>query len=108
MSVYFFDRRLKGDPELKYRTSVDGINWRTFKPEPFSAKWFSDKLRGPGVRYEIALAIITGDIVRVIRIYPCGSYAGVTIFRMEMRKKILTGERVIADRRYKDERYCYS
>ena len=44
----FSDRRLKGDPQLKYRTSAGGIDCSIFEPELFSAKWFSHILGGTG------------------------------------------------------------
>ena len=43
--------------------SVDGIDFKIKQPQNFDKKWFSHKFRGPGLCYEVALNIQTGDIV---------------------------------------------
>jgi hypothetical protein len=40
--------------------SVDGTDYAIREPSPFNKKWYSHKMNGPGVRYEIAICIQTG------------------------------------------------
>jgi len=42
---------------------------------PFSPRWYTHKLNGPGLRYDIGLNIATGDVVWAYGGYPCGSYS---------------------------------
>ena len=51
------------------------------EPSPFSPKWFSHKFRGPGIRYELALCIRTGDIVWAYGGFPCGEWPDLKLAR---------------------------
>jgi hypothetical protein len=53
---------------------LDGTDFRIQEPSPFDRKWFSHKFHGPGLRYEVALSIKTGNIVWVNGGVPCGEY----------------------------------
>lgn len=48
---------------LIFLISVDGTDCRIEEPRPFSTKWFSQKFKGPAVKYEVALDLLTGDCV---------------------------------------------
>jgi hypothetical protein len=37
--------------------TIDGTDFSIYEPTPFSTKWFSHKLKGLGVRYELAISI---------------------------------------------------
>jgi hypothetical protein len=94
--------------------SVDGTDFSINEPSPFSSIWFSHKFRGPGLRYEIALAIQTGDIAWVHGPFPCGQLTDLGIFRLGLKNRLLPGERVEADAIYTEVQcdgpfdYCFS
>jgi hypothetical protein len=86
---------------------VDGIDCQIEEPIPFSRKWYSHKFSGPGVRYELGVAINTGDIVSLHGPFPCGEYPDITIFRLGLKTMLGPGEKVIADRGYRgDTKTC--
>lgn len=85
--------------------SVDGTDFEIHEPTPFSSGWYSHKFRGPGLRYEVALAISTGDIVHINGPFPCGNYPDITIFRSKLRGMLQDGEMVEADKGYRGEYY---
>ena len=73
------------------------------EPNPFEAKWFSHKFKGPGLRYEVALCISTGHIVWTRGPFACGSWPDLKICRLRMKKALLPEEMVVSDEGYKDE-----
>ncbi|EFX70022.1 hypothetical protein DAPPUDRAFT_113096 [Daphnia pulex] len=64
-----FHRALRGSNIL---VSIDGVDFRIMEPSPFNPKWYSHKFHGPGLRYELAICIQTGDIVWAYGGLPCG------------------------------------
>ena len=80
--------------------SVDGTDFEIFNKKPFCKAWFSHKFRGPGVRYEVGLNIMSGDIVWIFGPCPCGSHCELKIFREAMKKELEKGEHVEADDGY--------
>lgn len=94
--------RLKDSHGIRYKVSVDGTDCRIFEPYPFSSSWFSHKFHGPGVRYEIAVSVMTGQIVWVNGPFPCGSHSDLKIFKSNLKNRLLPGEKVIADKGYQD------
>ena len=85
--------------------SVDGTDFEIYEPKPFSLGWFSHKFKGPGVRYEVALAISTGDIVHINGPFPCGNFPDLKIFRAKLKGMLEDGEMVEANRGYRREYY---
>lgn len=85
--------------------SVDGTDFQIYEPTPFNPGWYSHKFKGPGLRYEVALAISTGDIVHINGPFPCGNYPDITIFRSKLKQMLEDGEMVEADRGYRGEYY---
>ena len=67
---------------------------------PFCKIWYSHKSHGPGVRYEIAICIKTGDIVWVSGPFPAG-IPDLLIFDIGLAKWLLPNELVEADNGYK-------
>ena len=59
--------------------SVDGTDCPVFKPWPFSKKMYSHKLNGPGLKYEVAVCLKTGQIVWISGPF-VGSKTDSTIF----------------------------
>lgn len=63
----------------------------------FSSHKFAKK---SGMRYEVALCILTGDIVWINGPFPCGYNPDITIFRMSLLSHLEEHERVEADDGY--------
>lgn len=63
----------------------------------------SHKFEGPGVRYEVAINIRTGDIVWVMGPFPCGDWPDIVIFWFALKYMLEDGERVKADDGYVGE-----
>ena len=59
--------------------TIDGTDFRIREPTNFDKKWYTPKFHGPGVRYEVGIAIQTGWIVWINGPYPCGTPADLTI-----------------------------
>lgn len=58
---------------------------------PFDGKCFRHKFREAGLQYEIAVSIISGNIVWVN-----------AVFSNNLKQKLSNGERVVADQGYRD------
>ena len=63
--------------------------------------WFSFKFKGPGLRYEVGVNIISGDIVWVSGPFLPGLWTDSKIFKYGMLKSLDKEERVEADAGYK-------
>lgn len=85
--------------------SIDGVDFEIFEPTPFSRIWYSFKHNGPGLRYEIGLAIDTGNIVWGHGGVPCGQYSDLKLAREVFVNMLDPNERVIADDGYIDDNY---
>ena len=51
-------------------------------------------------RYELAIDIIEGNLVRIEGPYPAGKYPDITIFRLGIKHDLDPNERVLADKGY--------
>jgi hypothetical protein len=98
--------RFKGDTHQVAVMVVDGIDFKIQeqRKEGFSKAWYSFKHNGPGIRYELATCINTGDIVWIHGPFPCGSHPDLKIYRLGLKTKLLRGEKVVADRGYRGDR----
>lgn len=85
--------------------SLDGTDCPILEPTPFSKKWYSHKLNGAGIRYEIGLNISTGDIVWAFGGVPCGQYPDLSLARLAYTSSVDDGELTIADDGYQDPEY---
>ena len=74
--------------------SVDGTDFRIQEPTPFSSGWHSKKFNGPGLRYEIAISIRSGDVVWIHGPFPCGHWPDIKIFRDALINELDEGERL--------------
>jgi hypothetical protein len=102
--IILLDNRFLGDVGNLCLLSVDGTDFRIFNLLPFWTGWFSHKFKGPGLRYKVALNIMTGDIVWIHGPFPCGRYPDITIFRLGLKHELQPGEKVEADLGYRGER----
>ena len=80
--------------------SVDGTDCPIEKK---GKRWYSHKFKKPGVRYEVGVAIKSGDIVWINRPYPCGEYPDLKIFQLALKFELDEDERVEADAGYRGE-----
>lgn len=88
-------------------TSLDGVDFEILEQSPWDKKWFSQKFGGPGLRYEIGLCIITGNIVWAYGGFPCGETPDINLARSYYVTEIEDGELTLADDGYKDPRFIY-
>ena len=81
--------------------SVDGTDFRIREPRPFCKSWYSHKFKAAGLRYELAISVSTGEIVRECGPFPCGSFPDLKIFRLHLKQLLENcGEKAIADQGY--------
>ena len=85
-------------------TSVDGVDCPINEPWPFDPAWFSHKINGPALKYEVAVCIKTGFIVWINGPFKA-SIGDSTIFREGLSHQLAVDEKVEADSGYniKDE-----
>ncbi len=57
----------------------------------------------PGVRYELATCINSGDICWFHGPFPAGSHPDITIFRVGLKRMLLPWEKIWADRGYRGD-----
>ena len=72
--------------------TVDGTDFRINEPTPFWPGWKSFKFNGPGVRYEVAECIRSGDLVWINGPFPCGQWPDLKIFREALIYELRDGE----------------
>ncbi|CAB9527282.1 expressed unknown protein [Seminavis robusta] len=103
--VKLADRFKAGPYGSKRRTclmTVDGTDFPIAEPQPFDKKWFCQKTRHAGVRYEVAVCIQTGEIVHVNGPFACGRWPDLKIYRSFLKQMLQPGEMVEADDGYPD------
>lgn len=81
---------------------MDGTDCPIAEPQPFCSDWYSHKINGPGLRYEIALSIYESKLVWVSGPFPAGKYTDLVIFRRNLKNQLDEHECVISDEIYKD------
>ena len=86
--------------------TVDGTDCQISESFPFSRVWHSHKFRKTGLRYEIGVCIQTGDIVWVNGPFKCGRWVDISIFRRNLKHKLLPGEMVECDGGYRGDPQC--
>jgi DDE superfamily endonuclease len=99
-----WENRFKVRSDNDCLVSVDGTDFRIYEPKPRTKDYYSHKFNGPGLRYEVGLCILTGDIVWVNGPFQPGIYSDLSIFRLHMKWALEPGERIEADLGYPDEK----
>lgn len=96
-----WSNRHKGDRLNDCLVSVDGTDFQI----PYAGKKFhSHKFKfGSGLRYEVAVSILSGDLVWVNGPYEPGIWNDIKIFRNALLSMLGVGERVEADDGYLGE-----
>jgi len=87
-----------------WKISVDGTDFDINEPGPWNKKWYSHKHNGPGLRYEIGLALFSNQVVWYSGPHPCGTFSDLKIFQECGLKSllVLSNEKAIADGTYQD------
>ena len=92
----------------KSKTSIDGTDFHIVEQTLFHGMYYSHIFKGPGLRYEVGIYILTGRIVWIIGGYPCGAYLDLHIVREVLSEILEIGEKVITDCGYKGEDQIYT
>ena len=100
--VCWNDRLLGGGHQRIAKTTTDGTDTRICEPSPFSRSWWSHKINGPALRYELCVAVGCSRIVWVHGPFRAGRWPDTKIFKRGLRQ-ILDhfGEKTIADAGYR-------
>ena len=101
--IDFENRHVPGNIRHVAKVSIDGTDMRINEPTPWSTKWYSHKFHAAGLRYEIGICIVSGDIVWVIGGYACGDWPDLEISRNGILTLLDDGEKVIADSGYRGD-----
>ena len=96
-----WDKRITGGLGNDCLVSVDGTDFRIQRG--YGIDFFSYKFKGAGLRYEVALCILTGHIVWINGPYECGMWNDILIFRDSLISYLAPNERVEADDGYVGE-----
>lgn len=99
-----WENRLKSSEHLKMRVSLDGTDCKIREPQPFNKKWYSHKFKAPGIRYEIGISIIEGDIVWASGGLPCGEWTDLKI-ALDLYVHVAKNEMTLADKGYRQKKY---
>ena len=86
--------------------TIDGVDCPIREPVPFSKIWYSKKFNGAGLRYEVGVCIQTGDICWINGPFKPGRWNDLSIFRRDLRQRLIPGERVETDAGYQGEPAC--
>ena len=95
-----WDDRKKGDVGNDCLVSLDGTDFRI---QHAGRKFYSYKFKTSGLRYEVALCILTGEIVWINGPFEPGIWNDISIFRSALLGELEEGERVEADDGYLGE-----
>jgi hypothetical protein len=95
-----WSNRNRGRKNRTCRVTVDGTDFAIREPRPFSKKWYSHKLHGPAIRYEIAVCIQTGDIMWGNGPFAAGLWPDQKIFKTYLAERLAPGEMVEVDGGY--------
>ena len=92
-------------PDQKNFVSLDGVDFPINESYPFDKNLYSHKLNGPGIRYDVAICIRTGNIVYWSGGDKAGKYDDLSLARRGICRLINPGEKILADKGYRDARY---
>jgi hypothetical protein len=96
------NRLIRADPRVNCLMSVDGTDCPVHEPWPFDSKWYSQKLNGPGVKYEVGVSIFGAGIVWINGPF-VASKNDITVFQGSLRSLLLEDEYVEADSGYRGD-----
>lgn len=93
-----FDNRKRGDTGNDCLLSTDGTDYPLAMS--YMKEFYSHKFKKCGLRYEIGLNILTGDICWWLGPFEPGIWNDIKIFKECLQKELEPGERVQADQGY--------
>ena len=85
--------------------TLDGTDFPVNEAHPHDPGLYSHKLNAAGIRYDIAINIVTGDIVYWSGGEKAGEFPDLKLARNGILHLIDEGEMIIADKGYNDHRY---
>jgi hypothetical protein len=94
------NRFINADTNITCFISIDGTDCPVMEPWPFDKKWYSKKMNGPAVKYEVGVCIRTGEIVWFKGPF-CASVNDATIFKEDLAHRLCDDEGVETDAGYK-------
>lgn len=77
--------------------TVDGTYFTINETTPFSPRWYSHNFRNAYLRYKVGITVNGGNIFWAYGPFPCGPFIDLRIFRLNLRKMLLSNEKMIAD-----------
>lgn len=99
-----WEDRLINDDGSPTKITVDGTDFKTVEFQPFTKDRFSHKFQGPGLRYEVAIAIKTGYIVHTYGPFLPGAWPDVEIAKQRLNRLVLNAqEGYYADNGYRNQ-----
>jgi len=81
--------------------TIDCTDCPIEEPTDFDEIWYSQKLNGPGVKYEVGINIRVGNIVWVYGGFPCGEKNDLELSKERFLSRMPLNEKVVADDGYK-------
>ena len=106
LSLYYIQINInnRSDEHWPFAISlvVDGMDCPIQEPNFFDQSWFSHKMNGPAVRYELASSIQHGIICWTNGPYQAGTWPDQNIFFDGLVDYLLPGEMVHADQGYRN------
>ena len=102
-SQIVWENRKHGDVGNDCLVSVDGTDCAIPYQQAAPEAWYTQKFNGHGVRYEIAICILTGWIVWVMGPFPCGDWPDIECFWYALKHRLEENERAEADDGYVGE-----
>jgi DDE superfamily endonuclease len=88
------------DNGSRCKITVDGTEFEIEEPQPFDKGFYSKKFNGPGLRYEVGIAIQTGYIVWINGPFKPGEWPDLKIALNDLVYMFEGDERAVADRGY--------
>ena len=86
--------------------TIDGMDCKIWQPTIFSKEWYSFKFRSGALLSKVVVCILTGDICWVNGPFKCGHYNDLTIFRKNLKNKLMPNEQVECDGGYRGDEKC--
>lgn len=82
---------------------LDGTECRIDEPSKLSSKYFSHKLKGSGLRYDIGICISTQKLFGWMGHIFCGKWPDISMFKQKMLLYLSINESDIEDKGYRNE-----
>jgi hypothetical protein len=79
---------LRKDTGKTCKINVDGADFKIYNQKPFTKDDYSFKFNGPGVRYEVASNIQTGDIVWINGPFKPGKFNDIQNILSRTKEKV--------------------